>query len=304
MQKNFSLVLSNVSINKKEKAKNFHDLTATNLIKNIIRRGSEIRDQIIIIKLPSVIIEDDQLLTNFAENVNLISICGAKVFIVHDHTNLVGTTLRAFGVDEKIVNNIKVADQKSSQIVEMVLSGYVNKLIVSKFCQAGCHAIGISGKDGNLIQAKKSKLSYKRAIDEDVIDLGFTSEPVMINPEILLSLEDSDIIPIISPVASDESNRTHLLDVNLTTSLIASSLDADYLILPCEELILGEKNLKIKDAKILHKLLQAKKHDPKTIKLIEAAVCALANSTDCVHFVNATSPDSILLSIFSDPVTT
>ncbi len=304
MQKNFSLVLSNVSINKKEKAKNSHDLTATNLIKNIIRRGSEVRDQIIIIKLPSVIIEDDQLLTNFAENVNLISICGAKVFIVHDHTNLVGTTLRAFGVDEKIVNNIKVADQKSSQIVEMVLSGYVNKLIVSKFCQAGCHAIGISGKDGNLIQAKKSKLSYKRAIDEDVIDLGFTSEPVMINPEILLSLEDSDIIPIISPVASDESNRTHLLDVNLTTSLIASSLDADYLILPCEELILGEKNLKIKDAKILHKLLQAKKHDPKTIKLIEAAVCALANSTDCVHFVNATSPDSILLSIFSDPVTT
>jgi acetylglutamate kinase len=304
VQKNFSLVLPNASSNKKEKAKNSLDLTATNLIKNIIRRSSEIKDQVIIIKLPSVIIENDELLTNFAENVNLISICGAKVFIVHDHTSLVGATLKLFGVDEKFVNNIKVADHKSSQIIEMVLSGYINKLIVSKFCKAGCHAIGISGKDGNLIQAKKSKLSYKRAIDEDIIDIGFISEPVMINPEILLSLEDSDIIPIISPVASDENDRTHLLDVNLTASLIASSLDADHLILPCEELILGDKNLKVRDVKILQKFLHAKNHDPKSIRLIEAAICAIANSTDCVHFVKAISPDSVLLSMFSDPATT
>ena len=230
MQKNCNLVWQN-ALNYKEKEDNgFPHIKDTALIKDIIRRSSEIRDQVMVFKLPSLIIGDDKLLTSFAEIIQLLDSCGIKIFIVHDHTDLVNDTLKLFGCDEKFIDIIKVADYKSSQIMEMVLSGYINKRIVSKLCSLGCYAIGISCKDANLIQAKKSKLLHRRDANKEVIDIGFISEPVIVNPEILINFEDSNIIPVIAPVASDEKGNTHLLDVNMTASIIASSLNAEHLV--------------------------------------------------------------------------
>lgn len=301
MQKSCSLVSASI-LNKQEKT-SLLSTNSTNLIKSIMRRSSEIRDQVITIKLPSAIIASDELLTNFAENVQLLSVCGAKIFIVHDYVGLVEEALRVFGLDEEFVSSIKLSDCRSTQIIEMVLSGYINKLIVSKLCKAGCCAIGISGKDGNLIRAKKPKLAYTKPLDDNIIDLGCISQPVMVNPEILLNFEESEIIPVISPIASDENDRTHLLDVNLTAALIASSLEADHLIIPCEELISVEANLKITDPKLLVALLKANNRSLLASSLIEAAISAVNNHTDCVHFVKALAADSILLSILSDNTT-
>lgn len=300
MRKNFNLVWQNVLNPNPKSSIEVSPKTTTSLIKEVIRRGSEIRDQTIVIKLPSIIIEDDNLLTNFAENVQLISMCGAKIFIIHDQTNLVADTLKLFGCNEKFIDNISVVDHKSSQIIEMVISGYINKYIVSKLCNIGCYAIGISGKDANLIQAKKSKLIHKITPEQGVIDVGFISEPIMINPEILLGFEDSDVIPVISPIASDENGRTHLLDVNLTASIISSALDADHLILPCKKETFGEKNIKVKDLKFIQKILHSGNNDQATTSLIEIAINQIENNDNYVHFTNAEQLDSILLSIFTE----
>ena len=119
----------------------------------------------------------------------------------------------------------------------------------------------------------------------------------MINPEILLNFEENDIIPVISPVASDEKENTHLLDVNLTASMISAALDADHLVLLGDKSPLCEKNLKIRDIYTLREMLRNDEY-PKETGLIEAAISALENSTDCVHFIDGSSPDAILLSMF------
>ncbi|BFD46623.1 MAG: acetylglutamate kinase [Rickettsia endosymbiont of Sergentomyia squamirostris] len=298
MQKNCSLIWQNALNHKEKEGKGFARVKDTSLIKDIIRCSSEVRDQVMVFKLPSLIIDDDKLLTNFAEVIQLLDSCGIKIFIIHDHTNLVNDTLKLFGCDEKFINNIKVADYKSSQIMEMVLSGYINKRIVSKLCSLGCYAIGISCKDANLIQAKKSKLSHRRDSNQAVIDIGFVSEPVIINPEILINFEDSNIIPVITPVASDEKGNTHLLDVNLTTSIIASSLDADHLVLLCDGIeFAGEKYIRVRDINVLKEMLN-NTVDPEKVSLLEAALSATQNSSNYVHFLNSAFPDSILLSMF------
>lgn len=300
MSELLSPVLKNISDPKKKEHQNKPetDSVPTSLIKNVIDFSNRIKDRILVIKLSAAIIDNDELLTNFAENVQLINSCGAKICIVHDHGSIVSDILQSLGFDEKIINNTKVADHKSTQIIEMVVSGYINKLIVSKFCSLGCNVVGISGKDGNLIQAKKSKLLYKKVTEPDIIDIGFISEPIIVNPEILLNFEENDIIPVISPIASDENGRTHLLDVNLTTAIVSSALDADHLILPCEERILDSRDLTYKDITMLQKILNSRSSSAKISNIIKAAITAIENSTHMVHFTNPKLKDSVLLAVF------
>lgn len=293
MQENYNTVLKNLSsdsVTKKE-------LTTTDLIKHILVNSSEIKDEVIVIKLPSLIIEEDSLLTNFAENVKLMSTFGAKVFIVHDHTNLVQDTLSLLGFDKKVINGITVVDYKSAQIIEMVLSGYINKLIVSKLCNVGCMAVGISGKDGNLIHAKKSRSLYKVDASK-IIDMGFISEPVVVNPEIILNFEENNIIPVISPIASDIRGNTHLIDVNATASVISSLLDADHLVFLDDEKLFTENYLKISDVDTLRKIKNNNTQNYKISQIIQAAISSLESSSNLIHFVSAKSPDAMLLSLF------
>jgi len=262
------------------------DLSKSSFIKDIITRASEIRDNVIVIKLSSVIIENDALLTNFVENIKLLSICGSKIVIIHDYTTLVEETLKLFGFDG-LINIPQISNDKRNQVIEMVLSGHINKLIASKLSNQGCCAIGISGKDGNLIQAKGSKLSWKK-------DSNLIINAPIINNEILLSFEDSNIIPVISPIATDENDQTHLLDVNLTTSVIASSLGADHLILPKDDSVSYEKDIVINDVYILKQIMDINKSS----SLLKSAFYALENNTEHVHLVNPTINDSIIFSLF------
>ncbi|WP_316354409.1 amino acid kinase family protein [Candidatus Trichorickettsia mobilis] len=300
MQKNCSLVW-NASDHKQKKAKNIANFTTSDMIKDIILRSSEIKDQVIVIKLPSIIITNDLLLTNFVENIRLINLCNARICIVHDHADLIGNTLKNCEFDEKFINSLKIIDHKSAQIIEMVLSGYINKLIVSKLCKVGCHAIGISGKDCNFIQARKSRFIYKQpASNNDIINIEFIGEPVTINPELLLSFEDRDIIPVISPIANDQNGCTTLLDVNLTAAAIAATLNADHLILPLTTTILGDKNLKVKDTQVLQNILLDDTHELEIRNLLQTAINALNDNIYCVHLIDAVLPDSIILSLLMD----
>jgi acetylglutamate kinase len=297
VQKNFSLVWKNTLPKEAKKPQDPVSFPTSALVKRVIQYSNEIKDQTIVIKLDSAIIEDQVLLTNFAENISILRSCGANPIIVHDYTKLVESSLRSFGIDKNVITNMQSIDSKNAQLVEMVLSGHVNKMIVSKLCEFGCYAIGISGKDGNLIQAKKSTSTYKRHLDGGIIDIGFVSQPVVLNPEILLNFEDMDIIPIISPIACDNNKRTHILDVNLTASVISSAIGADHLVFSCSNEILKGNYLKIYDTRALKNIWQ-NNQGYKDHSLFEAAYNSIEHSSNTVHFVDAHKPDSILLSFF------
>ena len=183
-----------------------------------------------------------------------------------------------------------------------ILSSYVNKLIVTKLSSAGCYAVGISGKDANLLQAKKSKLLHCRISNRDVIDIGFISEPIIVNPEILLNFEDSNIIPVIAPFANDEQENTHLLNVNLTAATIASVLGAEHLVFPYEvsrSFRDFQYNVKIQSSSLLKSMLDDNNHFIEE-ELIKIAINVLENIGGYVHFVNSKVQNSILLTLFAN----
>lgn len=298
MQENLKLVWQNASNLKGKEVDSISSLNNIAIIKNIIKCSSELKNQAIVLKLPAAIIIDDKLFTAFIESVRLLEMCGAKIYIVHDHIDLRSSSLIS-QIDENFSQKIsKISDY--NPIIMEILSSYVNKLIVTKLSSIGCYAVGISGKDANLLQAKKSKLSHRKIVNHDVINIGFLSEPIMINPEILLNFEDNNIILVIAPFANDDQEKTHLLNVNLTVATIASALSAEHLILPYEILQVSETfpyNIKIRDINLLKSMLDDSNNFIEE-ELIKIAVNALENNNGYVHFVNSEVPNSILSTMF------
>ncbi len=293
-RKNCSLVWQNTSETTEVKPKSLSAESA-GFIGNVLQRGYALDGEAIVIGLPSSIIENTVALKNAADNISVLSMTGAHVTIVHDYTVVAVETLKKFGFEGEIVEGSMIADHKTAQIIEMAL-GHVNKKIVSALGLAGCNAIGISGKDGNLIEAKGNLTVTKPG--SKTIGFGFHGEPTAVNPEILISLADAGFVTVISPIAFGENNTTYLLDTNLTAAIIASVQVAQHLILLSSRSEIqesGERTLtEIK--KNYYKAIahsQAKRH-------LEATINALENHTEYVHLMDASLNDAILLSIFSD----
>jgi acetylglutamate kinase len=305
IRKSFELVWEHTSDhdNKTQAQTSVNKLTEFDFIKNAIIKACDARGETFIIKLNEDIIDNDILLTNFAENVSILKKCGINVVVVHEHGKLVEETLKNFGIEDKFINGSRVTDHKTAKLVEMVVSGFINKKIVSKLCSYDCKAIGISGKDANMIQAHNVRVSKKRDDNCDsVIDFGFIGEPEMINPEILVEFEDAGIIPVISPIAYGANGSTYLLDTDLTAAIIASALSAEKLIFFNQQgaLISGEDVISELQIDELKSLLNKNKVDARQVNMAEAAVSAIDNAASIVHILNSNKKDAILIDIFTD----
>jgi acetylglutamate kinase len=305
IRKSFELVWEHTSDhdNKTQTQTSVNKLTEFDFIKSAIIKACDARGETFIIKLTEDIIDNDTLLTNFAENVSILKKCGINVVVVHEHGKLVEETLKNFGIEDKFINGSRVTDHKTAKLVEMVVSGFINKKIVSKLCSYDCKAIGISGKDANMIQAHNVRVSKKRdETCDSVIDFGFIGEPEMINPEILVEFEDAGIIPVISPIAYGANGSTYLLDTDLTAAIIASALSAEKLILFNQQgaLIAGEDVISELQIDELKSLLNKNKVDARQVNMAEAAVSAIDNAASTVHILNSNKKDAILIDIFTD----
>jgi len=302
VQENLRLVWQNASNLRNKEIYDISKLSNITIIKDIIKCSNELKDQVIVLKLPLTIIINEKLFASFIESIRLLEMCGAKIYIVHDHIDLCNLSLLS-QIDKNFSKKIGKINEDSSinnPIIMEILSSYINKLIVTKLSSSGCYAVGISGKDANLLQAKKSKLSHRRIANRDVIDIGFISEPIIVNPEILLNFEDSNIIPVIAPFANDDQENTHLLNVNLTAATIASTLGAQHLIFPYEvsRSFRGfQYNIKVQSANLLKSMLNDNSHFIEE-ELIKIAINVLENIGGNVHFVNSKVPNSILLTLF------
>ena len=215
----------------------------------------------IVVKYGGHAMVDERLKKNFALDIILMKYVGLNPIVVHGGGPQIGAFLEKLSIDSEFVDGMRVTDKQTMDVVEMVLVGKVNKEIVNLINQNGGQSVGLSGKDGQLITAKKMKYFKNKGDDQppEIIDMGMVGEITSINNRILKSLMDSQFIPVIAPVGAGKKGETYNINADLVVSHIATSLKARKLILLTDtEGVLDKEGklistLTIKDAKKLIK---------------------------------------------------
>ena len=171
---------------------------------------------------------EEKLAESFAHDIVLLKQIGINPIVVHGGGPQIGDMLKRLNIASSFVDGLRVTDAATVEVVEMVLSGKINKEIVSAINRAGGRAVGLSGKDGHLVTARKLTRT-KRDPDsriEEVLDLGFVGEPAHIDPKVLEVFKTSDIIPVIAPVGAGPAGETYNINADTVAGAIAAATGA------------------------------------------------------------------------------
>jgi len=261
-------------------------------------------DETFVIKYGGNAMGDGAVSRQFAEDIVLLKQVGIHPIVVHGGGPQIGKMLERLKIQSSFVDGLRVTDAAAVEIVEMVLSGSINKQIVSEINAAGGMAIGISGKDGNLIEARKLRRHAKdpESNIEKILDLGFVGEPVRINPAILQEFAESNIIPVIAPIGIGEKGETFNINADTAAGAIAAALAAAKLMILTD--VPGVLN---KDKELISELTirEAKKLEKEgvisggMIPKIETCIHALENDVEAAHILDGRLPHVLLLETFT-----
>ena len=186
----------------------------------------------IVIKYGGNAMTDEALKRSFARDVVLMKLVGMNPVVVHGGGPQIGQLLERIGKKSEFVEGLRVTDSETIDVVEMVLGGLVNKNIVALINAHGGRAVGLSGKDGELIRARKLVLRKKGATDdEDIVELGYVGEIESINPSVVNTLDEGDFIPVIAPIGVGEDGKTYNINADTVAGKLAVTLRAEKLIL-------------------------------------------------------------------------
>jgi acetylglutamate kinase len=176
---------------------------------------------------------DPDLAHDFAEDVVLLKAVGINPVVVHGGGPQIGAMLKKLGVESSFVDGLRVTDKATAEVAEMVLSGGINKEIVRWIAGAGGRAIGISGKDGGLVTARKVERTTRDPDSqiEQVVDLGFVGEPKAVDTSVIKTISDAGMIPVIAPIAVGEDGETYNINADTMAGAIAAALGAARLFL-------------------------------------------------------------------------
>ncbi len=169
----------------------------------------------------------------FARDAVLMKQIGINPVVVHGGGPQIGAMLERLAIKSEFIDGLRVTDKDTVDIVEMVLSGQINKQIVTAINAAGGHAVGLSGKDGPLIEAQKLRRTQRDPDSniEKILDLGFVGEPVQINPAILTVFKQSDIIPVIAPIGVGPNGETYNINADTVAGALAKAVEAAKLVM-------------------------------------------------------------------------
>ncbi len=188
-------------------------------------------DSIIVIKYGGHAMRDTKSIKSFCEDIALLKQSGLKPVIVHGGGPQIGNMLEKLGIETKFESGMRITDDKTLEIVEMVLCGGINKEIASNINNCGCKAVGLSGKDASMIIAKKHDGKIKDESNiEKIVDLGFVGIPEKINTDIIEILTSNDFIPVIAPLGISEDGKTFNINADTVAGAIAHSLNAKRLL--------------------------------------------------------------------------
>src|SRR5258708_7945753 len=187
-------------------------------------------DRTIVIKYGGNAMTDVALQEDFAEDVVLLKLIGMNPVVVHGAGPQIGALLQKLGKQSEVIQGMRVTDQETLDVVGMVLGGLINQDIVTFINKAGGKAVGLTGKDGHFIHARKLKLPSKED-KKKKIDVGLVGEIVRIDPEIIQLLDQRDFIPVIAPIGSDEKGTAYNINADVAAGKLAITLQAAKLVL-------------------------------------------------------------------------
>ena len=259
----------------------------------------------IVIKYGGHAMVDEQLKQDFARDVTLLKFVGLNPVIVHGGGPQINSVLDAMGIRPKFVKGLRLTDQPTMDVVEMVLGGKINKAIVAQINQQGGKAVGLSGKDGGLIQAQKLHIVHQEDNSKppEIIDPGLVGEVTRINPSIINTLTQQGFIPVIAPVGAGESGETFNINADLVASRIAMALKAGRLILLTDvDGVLDASGTLISSigARTIQKMIKTKSISGGMIPKIECVLEALQSGVEKVPIINGTKRHALLLELFTD----
>ena len=264
----------------------------------------------IVIKFGGNAMVDNKLKAGFASDVVMMKLVGINPVIIHGGGPQIGNLLTELGIQSHFVDGMRVTDSKTMDVVEMVLGGAVNKEIVHLINQAGGKAVGVTGKDGQLIKAQKLKLSgntSKKKSPElqvpEIIDIGQVGEVVSINTDVIDMLTSSNFIPVIAPIGVDDQGRSYNINADLVAGKIAEVLKAEKLML-----LTNVSGLQDKSGKVLTGLSTLQVDNLITdgtifggmLPKIKCALNAVKSGTISAHIIDGRVNHAALLEIFTD----
>ena len=259
----------------------------------------------IVIKYGGHAMVDKKLKEDFARDVTLLKFIGLNPVVVHGGGPQISSVLEQMGITSRFVKGMRFTDEQTMDVVEMVLGGKVNKAIVAQINQQGGKAVGLSGKDANLIQAKKLHIVNQEDDDKppEIIDPGLVGEVTHINTDIINTLTGKGFIPIIAPVGTGESGETYNINADLVAGRIAMALSAGRLIFLTDvDGVLDSNGSLISsiDAQSIKKMINEKSISGGMIPKIECALHALKSGVEKVPIINGTKRHALLLELFTD----
>ncbi len=258
-----------------------------------------------VIKFGGSAMGQNENLQNFAKSIVLLKQVGINPIIVHGGGPQICDMLNRLDIKSSFVDGLRITDKDTVDIVEMVLAGSINKMIVNEINKAGGKAIGISGKDANLIRAKKITRTKKDPDSniEKILNLGYVGEPYAVDPEIFGIFEDSDLIPVVAPIGIGDNGETFNINADTVAGSLASATqaskliilsDVDGVMLPNNELVshlnIATAQKMIKDGIIVGGMI------PK----IETCIKSLEMGVGFAHILNGSIDNILLMEIFTE----
>ena len=263
------------------------------------------RGKSIVIKYGGNAMSDEALKAGFARDVVLMKLVGMNPVVVHGGGPQIGATLEKLGKKSKFVEGMRVTDSETMDIVEMVLGGLVNKEIVNLINHFGGHAVGLSGKDGGLIRAKK--MTVKKNSPEinvpEIIDLGHVGDVHSIDKSVIDMLIQGDSIPVVAPIGVDESGQSYNINADLVAGKIAEVLSAEKLIMLTNTEGLLDKNGKVLtgvSVEEVDNLIKKGTIHGGMLPKIRSALDAVHAGVQTSHIIDGRVKHAVLLEILTD----
>jgi acetylglutamate kinase len=252
----------------------------------------------VVIKYGGHAMENDGARRSFARDVTLLDVVNVRPVIVHGGGPQIGTLLQKMGIKSEFHAGQRITSRETMEVVEMVLTGQVNKEIVNELHRAGAWAVGISGKDGRLIEAEKLVLGA------DGVDLGLVGRVKNVNPEVIEALERAGgFIPIVAPVGGDAEGNTYNINADNFAGALAAAMKAEKFILMTDVAGVLDKDKQLissLDRKQAEAFIADGTIGGGMIPKVQCALEALAGGVKKVHIIDGRVSHAVLLEIFTD----
>lgn len=244
---------------------------------------------------------NDELKEHVMEDITLLKYIGINPVVVHGGGPDISAALKTYGIESNFINGLRVTDEETMRVAQMVLIGKTNKEIVSRIGTKGGNAIGISGIDGGLIQCKKCYTT----VDGEKTDIGFVGDIVSVNGKVLSDLTRQGYIPVVAPIGVDKEGNSYNINADTVAGAVAEALEAEKLMLLTDiegikESVDSPEAISKLNRREICQMIEEKKIVGGMIPKVKGAMQAIEAGVTSVHIVDGRIPHCLLLEIFTD----